>query len=432
MSQSLYSFLVLVVMIVAFVVAYWLGKKKVPIGLYILFMAIVGALAGGYFIPIRHLVEGSFTFLEIVAIIISASFFIKIQTESKGIYIIVRDLISAFSSYTPLLLIFLMFFVMLPGAFTGSGTAAVMATGGVTGIVLSYLGLPKRNTTAFVAIGGVLGLTAPPINVPAMIIAAGINMPYMRFFLPLILLVVPLAIIFSLFFGAKYVERRIDPKSILEKLPVGSVRFGRVGAYFPLILVIGLFVFKNVFPGVLPVLGNPLIFVIGSISAILVSKKINIIENAKESISNTLPVCCILIAVGSLVQIMSLTGVKGFIVITAITAPIALVYIALMVGLPLSGSVLGTFGSSAAFGVPLMLALLGPNPIIEVTGAALICSLATLCPPSAIVGNAAIIVTNYEDTLGNLYRLFIVPAIVISVLGISIMIFSNELRWLVS
>lgn len=432
MSQSLYSFLVLVVMIVAFVVAYWLGKKKVPIGLYILFMAIVGALAGGHFIPIRHLVEGSFTFLEIVAIIISASFFIKIQTESEGIYIIVRDLISAFSSYTPLLLIFLMFFVMLPGAFTGSGTAAVMATGGVTGIVLSYLGLPKRNTTAFVAIGGVLGLTAPPINIPAMIIAAGINMPYMRFFLPLILLVVPLAIIFALFFGAKYVERKIDPKPILEKLPVGSVRFGRVGAYFPLILVIGLFVFKNVFPGVLPVLGNPLIFVIGSISAILVSRKINIIENAKESISNTLPVCCILIAVGSLVQIMSLTGVKGLIVITAITAPIALVYIALMVGLPLSGSVLGTFGSSAAFGVPLMLALLGPNPIIEVTGAALICSLATLCPPSAIVGNAAIIVTNYEDTLGNLYRLFIVPAIVISVLGISIMIFSNELRWLVS
>ena len=247
MSQSLYSFLVLVVMIVAFVVAYWLGKKKVPIGLYILFMAIVGALAGGHGIPIRHLVEGSFTFLEIVAIIISASFFIKIQTESEGIYVIVRDLISAFSSYTPLLLIFLMFFVMLPGAFTGSGTAAVMATGGVTGIVLSYLGLPKRNTTAFVAIGGILGLTAPPINVPAMIIAAGINMPYMRFFLPLILLVVPLAIIFSLFFGAKYVKRRIDPKSILEKLPVGSVRFGRVGAYFPLILVIGLFVFKNVF-----------------------------------------------------------------------------------------------------------------------------------------------------------------------------------------
>jgi len=433
MSQSAYAFLIFIVMITGFFVAYWWGnKKKVPIGLYILFAAIVGALAGGEGIPIHHIVEGSFTFFDIVAIIITASIFIVVQRESGAMNIIVRDLISIFSRSTLLLLVILMFFIMLPGAFTGSGTAAVMAVGGTIGTVLTYLGLPKRNVTAFVAIGGILGLTAPPINIPAMIVANGINMPYMGFFLPLLLLSVPLGIIFALFYGAKYVERSIDPKPLLEKIPAGSVKLGRLGAYLPLILVIGLFIFQNVFPGVLPVLGNPLIFVIGTIPALLVSNKINIIENTKISLKEVLPVCCILIAVGSLVQIMTLTGVRGLFVITALTAPRALVYIALMIGLPLSGSVLGTYGSAAAFGVPLMLALLGTNPIIETAGIAFICSLATLCPPSAIVGNAAMIVTKYDDTLGNLYKLFIVPAITVSVIGILIIIYSSQLKWLAS
>jgi len=433
MSQTAYTFLIFLVMIAGFFLAYWWGnKKKVPIGLYIFFAAIIGALAGGEGIPIRHLVEGAFTFLDIVAIIITASIFIVIQRESGAMNIIVRDIISTFSGSTPLMLIVLMFFVMLPGAFTGSGTAAVMAVGGTIGIILTHLGLPKRNVTAFVAIGGILGLTAPPINVPAMIIANGINMPYMGFFLPLILLTIPLGIIFALFYGSKYVERSIDPKPILDKIPESSVKLGRFGAYFPITLVVGLFIFQNVFPGILPILGNPLIFVIGTIPALLVSNKIDIIGNTKLALKEVLPVCAILIAVGSLVQIMTLTGVRGFFVITALTAPRVLVYIALMIGLPLSGSVLGTYGSAAAFGVPLMLALLGTNPIVETAGIAFVCSLATLCPPSAIVGNASIIVTKYDEPLIRFYKMLFIPAITISVIGVLMIIYSSQLKWLAS
>lgn len=433
MSQSAYAFLIFIVMIIGFFVAYWWGnKKKVPIGLYIFFTAILGALVAGEGIPIRHLVEGTFTFLDIVAIIITASIFIVVQRESGAMNIIVRDIINTFSRSTSLLLIVLMFFVMLPGAFTGSGTAAVMAVGGTIGTILAHIGLPKRNVTAFVAIGGILGLTAPPINVPAMIISNGINMPYSGFTLPLLILSIPLGIIFALYYGMKYVEKRIDPKPILEKIPESSVRLGRFGAYFPIILVMAIFIVQSTFPGILPILGNPLIFVIGTIPAIFVSRKIDIIGNTKLSLKEVLPVCTILIAVGALVQIMTLTGVRGFFVITALTAPIVLVYITLMIGLPLSGSVLGTFGSAAAFGVPLMLALLGPNPIIETAGIAFICSLATLCPPSAIVGNAAIIVTKYDEPQINFYKMLAIPVITVAVIGILMIIYSGQLRWLVS
>ncbi len=433
MSQTAYTFLIFIVMIASFFVTYWWGnKRKIPIGLYIIFAALVGALVAGEGVPITHLVEGLFTFLDIVAIIITASIFIVIQRESGAMNIIVRDIISGFSRSTPLMLIILMFFVMLPGAFTGSGTAAVMAVGGTIGTILTHLGLPKRNVTAFISIGGILGLSAPPINIPAMIISNGINMPYMGFFLPLIILTIPLGIIFALFYGAKYVERSIDPQPILDKIPEGSIRLGRFGAYFPIILVMTIFIFQSTFPGILPILGNPLIFVIGSIPALIVSKKIDIIGNTKLSLKEVLPVCAILISVGALVQIMTLTGVRGLFVISALTAPRVLVYIALMIGLPLSGSVLGTYGSAAAFGVPLMLALLGTNPIVETAGIAFICSLATLCPPSAIVGNAAIIVTKYDEPLIRFYKMLIVPAITISIIGVLIILYSSQLKWLAS
>lgn len=417
-------------MVISFFLVYFLSKNKIPVGLNLLIASISCALVAGEGIPILHIIEGAFTFFDIVAIIITASLFIAIQKESGSINIIVHDLIKGFSLFTPLLLVLLMFVIILPGALAGSGTAAVMAVGGLVGTILKQIGLPKTNVTAFVAIGGVLGLAAPPINIPAMIIAAGINMPYMGFFFPLLILTVPLGIVFPLLLGSKYVELQIEPEPILNKIPLTPVKLGRIGAYLPLLLVIGLFIFQRVFPGILPYLGVPLVFVIGTIVAILISVNINIIEITRKCFHEILPVSTVLIAVGSTVQIMALTGVSGFFVISAITAPLFIVYIALAIGLPLSGGVLGTFGSSAAFGIPFMLALIGTRPILETTGIALICSISTLCPPSAIVGNASIFVTNYNGKFVDLLKLYLIPIVVICGLGLYVIIFSNKLNWM--
>ena len=50
---------------------------------------------------------------------------------------------------------------------------------------MKHIGLSDVTVTAFVAIGGILALMAPPINLPAMIISSGLNMPYSGFFQPL-------------------------------------------------------------------------------------------------------------------------------------------------------------------------------------------------------------------------------------------------------
>lgn len=428
MSQSMFTFLVFAAMIIGFFVAYFWGRKRgVPIGLYILFGAIVGSLVAGEGFTIRHYIEGSFLFLDIVFIIITASIFVSILTETGAMNIIIEDMVRVFHNNTYILLILLVFVVMIPGAFAGSGTAAVMAVGGAVGSTLLKLGLPQKTVTALVALAGMYGLAAPPINVPAMVIASGINMPYDGFFLPLIVLTVPLAIFTALFMGAKHVDRSIDPGPIVDDMETPDLILGRFGAYLPFIIVIGLFIFENLLPELLPVLGTQLVFIIGAIIAMIVVGDYNFVKYTNIAIRRTYGVSVILIAVGSFVQIMTLTGVRGFLVVSGITAPAAVVLLALVILLPLSGSFLGAFGSAAAFAVPFMLAVMGPAPIIEATGIAFICSLATLCPPSAIIGNASRIVTGYEGGWVPILKRYTVPAIIMCVLGVLFIVYSMEI-----
>ncbi len=46
--------------------------------------------------------------------------------------------------------------------------------------------------------GAIYGMIAPPVNIPAMIIGGGIDMPYVGFALPLLVCTVPLAIFSAL------------------------------------------------------------------------------------------------------------------------------------------------------------------------------------------------------------------------------------------
>jgi TRAP-type C4-dicarboxylate transport system permease large subunit len=47
--------------------------------------------------------------------------------------------------------------------------------------VLIRLGVPVLKTAAAIAMGAIYGMIAPPINLPAMIIGGGIDMPYVGF-----------------------------------------------------------------------------------------------------------------------------------------------------------------------------------------------------------------------------------------------------------
>ena len=46
--------------------------------------------------------------------------------------------------------------------------------------------------------GALLGMTAPPVSIPAMIICAGVDIPFVGFAIPLLICTIPLAILYAL------------------------------------------------------------------------------------------------------------------------------------------------------------------------------------------------------------------------------------------
>ena len=52
--------------------------------------------------------------------------------------------------------------------------------------VLIKLGLPKLKTAALIAMGGILGMLAPPVNILVMIMGGGVDMPYVGLTIPLL------------------------------------------------------------------------------------------------------------------------------------------------------------------------------------------------------------------------------------------------------
>ncbi len=396
-----------------------------------LFGAIAGALTAGEGLALRHLVEGAFMYFDVVMVILTASIFMRLWSQSGGLNVFVRDLIMIFSWSPSLLLVLLMFVVMLPAALTGSGTAAIMAAGGLVATILDKMGLPKKNIVGFIAMGAVFGLVAPPINIPAMIISTGINMPYDGFFGPLLILSIPLGALSALLIGRKHVNKNLNANELLASVSGEVPRLGSLGAYLPLIVVIVIMILQRTFPRSFPQIGNTMVFVAGSVVAALLSKKLMLIETVKNTVADSIGVCCLLIAVGSIVQVMTLTGVRGLLVVSTISAPITILFILLFLGLPLSGCVLGTYGAASVFGIPFMLALLGRNPIIATAGISLIAGLATLTPPTALDGRAAMLIVKYDGSYTQVLRTMAVPIILADVLGTLFVIFASSLKWLI-
>lgn len=431
MTQTVQTSLIFLAMVVAFVAAYRFFRLSTILSM--LAAGLAGALVSGVGIreSIHHLVEGSFTFFNIALIILTGTLFVEIQKESGALDALVRALIIRFHRYQRVLLVILMFLIILPGALTGPGASGVIALGGLVAPVLLHMGMPLPRVVAFVAMGGVLGDIAPPINIPAMIISAGINMPYAGFFMPLAILTVILGVASALFIGARHVKGPVDLKTVLESLTPVPAGMKGMRVVAPLIVFIGLMVAVRLFPYYLPPLGVPLMFLIGAAVALVLGGKAKDLPRISSLVvRKTLPVVGILVAVGPVVQVMSLTGVKGLFVLTAVTVPLTVLYGALFIGLPLSGSILGTFGAASILGIPFMLALLGRDPIIATIGLSLISALATLTPPTALTGKAAAMVTGYGGDYGTVFRKCLVPWLWIDALGLLLVIFADALRWL--
>ncbi len=400
---------------------------KLPVSISMVLAAVAGSLVGGKGFALRHLVEGMFAYVDTILVIVTAMIFMKVIQESGALDAIASVIIERFHKVPALMLCLIMIIIMFPGMITGSSTASVLSAGSIMAPVLMIMGVPVLETACILAMGGILGMIAPPTNIPAMIIGAGIDIPYSGFGLPLTLMTFPLAFLFVLMFAYKHVKK-MNYEEVKGKLRTESREKFGFKVYIPLILAIVLMVINKAVPAI-PDIGMPLVFLISAAVGCFTGYKFNVAKMAKESVNSVLPVMGILMGVGMFIQIMTLTGVRGLIVTSCLSLPDWARYIAMAVSMPLFGAV-SSFGSASVLGVPFLLSFLAKKEIIVAGALSLIASLGDMMPPTALAGIFAAQVVGMPKYTPVLKKCLL-PCLIVIVWGILFIIFANQLQFLI-
>jgi len=194
-----------------------------------------------------------------------------------------------------------------------------------------------------------------------------------------------------------------------------------------LLIVIG-----RALPHDTPVIGLPLMFLLAAATSCALSPiRLDFLRISRETIEQLLPLIGTLTCVGVLVQIMTLTGVRGLLAVTAVTLPVVLVFATLFVVLPVSEAVL-LWGAAPVIGVPLVLLFntMGLNPIVALAGMSVIWPLGDALPPTAIIGRLTVEVVGYRDAYTKFLKSCVVPAVIIMVIGTLMVVFSRQLSFL--
>jgi hypothetical protein len=427
MSATTSAALILAVMVAAYVVA---RVFRVSTELSLFVAALAGSLAGGNGLPARQIVEGAFTYFDIVLIFVAATLFMNLLKESGGVAFVVRAVLRRFHRRRPLLFVLLTVLLLVPGALTGAGSVTVLIMGGMVATVLGTMELPKPKIAAVVFIIAGLSAAAPPVSLWAMLTAAGINMPYVGFFLPLLIPCVVLALltIFILGRGAK----AVDLDKALSELPTAPPHMNWARVSVPFLVFIALVAAGRVFPFSVPVLGLPLMFMAAALLAFALSPvRIDFWRISLDTVHQLLPLIGTLTCVGILVQIMTLTGVRGLIAITAVTLSVTAVIGTLFLTLPLSEAVL-MWGAAPVLGVPLVLLFntINLNPVVALAGMSVIWPLGDAVPPTAIIGRLTADTIDMKEPYSRFLRYCLVPAALIAIVGTLMVVFSKRLAFL--
>ena len=133
-TEMLSEPMILLIMVAVFVGGCFLAK--LPVALSLVLASIAGALAGGEGVPLRHLVEGTFGFLDTIVVIAGAMIYMKVLQHTGVMDTLGRQITEAFYDRPSLLLVALMVLIMFPGMITGSSTACVFTTGAMVAPVL--------------------------------------------------------------------------------------------------------------------------------------------------------------------------------------------------------------------------------------------------------------------------------------------------------
>ncbi len=403
---------------------------KLSIEICLFFAVVAGGLVAGAGMDLfRHMAEGSVLFLDIGLIFIFATLFMNIIKASGGTDYVVRGIIKTFHNKKNLMLIFLMAVLLIPGALTGAGSISVLVVGGTVASALTMMGLEKKVVAAIIFIIAGLSAVAPPVNVWAMMACAGTALPYVGFTWALLAPVLILGLFTVLYLGRK--GKITDKEKALSEIPEPK-NLTVWNVILPFITLIVLLVAPRIWPFDFPVLGLPLTFAICSLVAWLSNyNRVKIIKVTKDTIDQLIPLITTVIVVGMLIQIMSFNGTKGLLSLWIVTAPILLLYFIFPIVIPLSEG-LFAFGGAVVLGIPLvwMFNARGINPVIALAGLSLLWALGDAMPPTKLIARLTVSTIGYKGKYNAFLKSCMVPWIVITVVAVLMIVFSNQLDFL--
>jgi TRAP-type C4-dicarboxylate transport system permease large subunit len=396
---------------------------KLPTGISLVVASIAGALVGGEGLPVRHLVEGTMLYLDPILLVVTSLFFMAVFEQSGALATLNTVTIRGLGRWPKILLVLLTFFVMFPGMLTGLTAPCVLTTGAMIAPVLLGAGMPRARVGAFIATAAFFGMVAPPVNIAAMIIGSGVDMPYVGFGWPLLIAAIPLAIVCSFIIAGKHTKELARP-DIAASLPAS--RYGEHGfkLFYPLILMVVLLFGAKSFPKYIPYIGVPLMFVLSAALGLFTGDRVKLDKVFSWTIKQALPIVGLLAGIGMFIQILTLTGARGFIVVHTLELPRAWQYVSMAVFVPLFGGV-SAYGSASVLGVPLLLAFLHQNAIIVAAALSLLASVGDFLPPTrlAIVLSAPVV----DETPNRILKYCLIPVLLSIAWGIGMILLANPI-----
>lgn len=425
------TIITLLVMIIAYALSLW-KLKSAEISMVI--AAIAGAIAAGFGFPARILVEGTFTYIDLGLIFVTASIFINIYAETGAINAMVASVVSSFYHKKWILFALMVLIMLIPGALTGAGSVSIFVVGGIVAKIMQYMGLSKVRTAGFIYVTAMLSAAAPPINLWAMIMAAGANMPYVGFTYVLLVPIVIIAVFTIIYFCRGGTAQKKE--DIIAQIPQPPKNLTAIRIALPLLVLVALFLLSQFAAFSIPILGLPLMFILCTIVTILINPQKTSWKRYYEIIINTMeqvfPLLATVISVGVLVNVMTATGVRGLISITFITLPLFFVYATVLIFGPLAQGSL-SYGSAIIIGVPIIFLFntMGINNTVVAAAMSLIFPLGDCLPPSMIVGRVTIETVGYEGKYTEFLRTIAIPWLFMGCVALLMLIFANRLSFLV-
>lgn len=236
-----------VAMIATFIVL--LLACKLNAGVSLMCSALVGGLlyaivsGNWYALNPRYYIEGAFGYIDTILVIVTAMIFIGGMEACGALDYVSAILVKALRKFPTILLLSFMLILMLPGMITGSSLSAIISCGAIVAPIMLKMGIPKQKVGAIVAFGAILGMVAPPINIPVMVICDVVDIPYTGFDLPLVLLTFPMAIVITLLLSRRFKKQESAEVSKKNWLETG-ILLGLIGVVYAALLVV-FFISRN-------------------------------------------------------------------------------------------------------------------------------------------------------------------------------------------